>query len=142
MWNYDRYLGQAYDQPVRNSLSTFGFMTDNSIRLSQKHRWLLNVRYYVSSSTITADTKFLPSNQLDITLYKGIKNLMCSLWVYDVFNANKSRAQGNTDSYLSYIYHNYGSRQFGISLSYSFGNSKIKKNNMRNTSNEDIQNRL
>lgn len=139
---YDQARGSIEDRPFNNHLSSVTFNTDNTFTLSKKSGWMLNISYFIMSSFIMGEIKFLPMSSLNAMIMKQFKSVSVSVYASDLFNTSVSRAIQETPTYDSYIFHNYGSRQFGFSVQYSFGNKKVKQSGNRRSSNAEVNKRL
>lgn len=141
-YTYMQFQGAVLDEKLKNHSSQFAFNTNHTFRLSEKHQWFFNIFYFLDTPYYNGQTKFLSSNSLSLRLQKRFKKVNLSASVNDVFDSTRSRAKQNSRDLQSYVYHNFGSRSFSISISYNFGGQKVKGREYRNLSNSEIQGRL
>ncbi|WP_431611779.1 TonB-dependent receptor domain-containing protein [Chryseobacterium sp. 'Rf worker isolate 10'] len=127
----DRFRNQdgkdiAYTNKT-NSTSLL-IQTNNTIRLDKKKTWFFGVNYF-----------FVDKQQIELGLLKGLMSLDLSLkkmwndWTFavnvnDVLNTNIVKIEDFQDNgNYNYIHQNRYNRSFTVSLTYNFGNQKVKK---------------
>lgn len=127
----DRFRNQdgkdiAYTNKT-NSTSLL-IQTNNTIRLDKKKTWFFGVNYF-----------FVDKQQIELGLLKGLMSLDLSLkkmwndWTFavnvnDVLNTNIVKIEDfQENGNYNYIHQNRYNRSFTVSLTYNFGNQKVKK---------------
>ncbi|CAI8825046.1 TonB-dependent receptor domain-containing protein [Chryseobacterium sp. IT-36CA2] len=127
----DRFRNQdgkdiAYTNKT-NSTSLL-IQTNNTIRLDKKKTWFFGVNYF-----------FVDKQQIELGLLKSLMSLDLSLkkmwndWTFavnvnDVLNTNIVKIEDfQENGNYNYIHQNRYNRSFTVSLTYNFGNQKVKK---------------
>lgn len=102
--------------------------TNNTIRLDKKKTWFFGINYF-----------FVDKQQIELGLLKGLMSLDLSLkkmwndWTFavnvnDVLNTNIVKIEDFQDNgNYNYIHQNRYNRSLTVSLTYNFGNQKVKK---------------
>lgn len=127
---------------VDGSLVTPFFKAQNTIRLSSKKDWFLGVNYfYLGKNKIDLGT-LSPLQQLDLNVKKIWNEWTFSLDLRDVLKINKIiindvQASGKFNSIDQY----QDSRRATLSITYNFGNQKIKKARNVEGANDEIRKR-
>lgn len=127
--NTDPTSGQVFDTYINNrESSSIVIQTNNTIRLDKKKTWFLGVNYfYVDQQQIELGMlKNLMS--LDLSIKKNWNDWTFALNMNDVLNTNiveieDSQANGT----YNYIRNNQYRRGGTFSITYNFGNQKVKK---------------
>lgn len=127
--NTDPTSGQVFDTYINNrESSSIVIQTNNTIRLDKKKTWFLGVNYfYVDKQQIELGMlKNLMS--LDLSIKKNWNDWTFALNMNDVLNTNiveieDSQANGT----YNYIRNNQYRRGGTFSITYNFGNQKVKK---------------
>lgn len=124
------------------SLTTPFFQINNNIRLSSKKDWFAGVNFfYLGKRRI--DLGILdPLASLDLSLKKIWNDFTFMAELRDVFNTNwitinSIQNEGN----YNYIDQNQYNRRFSLSITYNFGNKKLKKARNIEGAADDIKNR-
>ncbi len=127
----DRFRNQdGKDIAYTNKTSSTSLLiqTNNTIRLDKKKTWFFGVNYF-----------FVDKQQIELGLLKGLMSLDLSLkkmwndWTFavnvnDVLNTNIVKIEDFQDNgNYNYIHQNRYNRSFTVSLTYNFGNQKVKK---------------
>lgn len=124
------------------SMTTPFLQLSNNIRLSSKKDWFLGVNYfYLGKQRI--DLGILdPISSLDFSLKKIWNDFTFAVDFRDVLNTNWITINSiQTDGNYNYIDQNQYNRRFNLSITYNFGNKKLKKaRNIDGAANE-IKNR-
>lgn len=139
----DPLSGETFKTYVSNLKSnSFIFQTNNNIRLDKAKTWFAGVNYwYVDKQQIELGTlKALGS--LDLSLKKILDNWTFMASVSDVLGTNKIvitdyQQNGN----YNYVNQNPYSTQLDLSITYNFGNQKVKKTRNIDSAVDDIKNR-
>ncbi|RXM40117.1 TonB-dependent receptor [Chryseobacterium sp. CH21] len=112
----------------KTSSTSLLIQTNNTIRLDKKKTWFFGVNYF-----------FVDKQQIELGLLKGLMSLDLSLkkmwndWTFavnvnDVLNTNIVKIEDFQDNgNYNYIHQNRYNRSFTVSLTYNFGNQKVKK---------------
>ncbi|WP_228454042.1 outer membrane beta-barrel protein [Chryseobacterium fistulae] len=141
--NTDPTTGQVFDNYVNNTKSTsIVIQTNNTLRLDKKKTWFLGVNYF-----------FVDKQQIELGLLKNLMSLDLSLkknwndWTFavnvnDVLRTNiveieDFQASGN----YNYIRNDQFRRSMTVSITYNFGNKKIKKVRDIESASDAIKNR-
>ena len=127
--NTDPTTGQVFDTYINNrESSSIVIQTNNTIRLDKKKTWFIGVNYfYVDKQQIELGMlKNLMS--LDLSIKKNWSDWTFALNVNDVLRTNvveieDSQANGN----YNYIKNDQFRRGGTFSITYNFGNQKVKK---------------
>jgi len=127
--NTDPTSGQVFDTYINNrESSSIVIQTNNTLRLDKKKTWFLGVNYfYVDQQQIELGMlKNLMS--LDLSIKKNWNDWTFALNMNDVLNTNiveieDSQANGT----YNYIRNNQYRRGGTFSITYNFGNQKVKK---------------
>lgn len=141
--NTDPTTGEVFDTYV-NKLSSTSLIiqANNTIRLDKKKTWFLGVNYF-----------FVDNQQIELGLLKNLMSLDVSLkknwndWTFalnvnDILNTNiveieDYQANGN----YNYIHQNRYNRGGTFSITYNFGNQKVKKVRKIEGASDEIKNR-
>lgn len=141
-YTYLHFNGEALGWNIDTNSSQFWLMSMNTFTLSKKRKWYCDLSFFLETPYQDADTRFLGTQNLGIGLRKQISSWSFSAKVSDILNTKISKAQTTTNRLHSYIEHNYGSRTFYLTVSYSFGNKKVKGQTKRILSGKDVEERL
>lgn len=127
--NTDPTTGQVFDTYVNNRKSTSFIVTsNNTIRLDKKKTWFLGVNYfYVDKQQIELGMlKSLMS--LDLSIKKNWNDWTFAVNVNDILRTNVVEIEDMQDSgNYNYIRNDQYKRNLTVSITYNFGNSKVKK---------------
>ncbi len=104
------------------------FQANNNIRLAKNKTWFLGVNYFYLGKSRQDLGTLDPIQQLDFSLKKIYNNWTFSANLYDAFNTNITdiydlQSNGNFNKIHQYSYNRRGS----VSITYNFGNQKVKK---------------
>ncbi|MGE8555739.1 MAG: TonB-dependent receptor domain-containing protein [Chryseobacterium jejuense] len=139
----DPLTGEKFPLYV-NSIKSTGItiQTNNTIRLDKPKTWYLGINYWYVSNYQIELGQLKPLGSLELSLKKIWNDWTFMATVQDVFNTNRviiedSQQNGNYNYINIYNY----PRQFEISMTYNFGNKKVKKIREINNASEDIKNR-
>lgn len=127
--NTDPTTGEIFDTYINNrSSSSLVIQSNNTLRLDKKKTWFLGVNYF-----------FVDQQQIELGLLKNLMSLDVSIkknwndWTFalnltDILNTNiveieDIQANGN----YNYIHQNRYNRGGTFSITYNFGNQKVKK---------------
>lgn len=141
--NTDPTTGQVFDTYVNNTKSTsLIIQTNNTIRLDKKKTWFLGINYfYVDKQQIELGMlKNLMS--LDLSIKKNWNDWTFALNVNDVLRTNiveieDYQASGN----YNFVRNDQYRRGMTLSITYNFGNQKVKKIRDIEAASDDIKNR-
>ena len=143
MLSTDPTTGEVFDTYINNTKSTsFVIQTNNTIRLDKKKTWFLGVNYfYVDQQQIELGMlKNLMS--LDLSIKKNWNDWTFALNINDVLRTNiveieDYQASGN----YNYIKNDQFKRGGTFSITYNFGNQKVKKVRNIEAASDAIKNR-
>ncbi|WP_312089897.1 TonB-dependent receptor domain-containing protein [Chryseobacterium sp.] len=129
MLNTDPTTGEVFDTYINNINSTsLVIQANNTIRLDKKKTWFLGINYF-----------FIDKQQIELGMLKNLMSLDMSLkknwndWTFalnvtDILNTNIVEITDNqTSGNYNYIHQNRYNRGGSLSITYSFGNQKVKK---------------
>lgn len=139
----DPITGDLFDPYVMDRTTTsFRLQSNNNIRLSSKKDLFLGVNYFYISSQVMSIGMLQPISSLDINLRKIWNDWTFVLQARDVFNTNIAiiediQANGNYNS----VYNNGFNRNIELSVTYNFGNRKLKKMREVNDAASEINSR-
>lgn len=141
--NTDPTTGQVFDMYTNNTKSTsLVIQTNNTIRLDKKKTWFLGVNYF-----------FIDKQQIELGLLKNLMSLDLSLkknwndWTFavnvnDVLRTNVVEIEDYQSSgNYNYIKNNQYRRNMTVSITYNFGNQKVKKVRDIESASDAIKNR-
>jgi iron complex outermembrane receptor protein len=141
--NTDPTTGQVFDTYVNNRKSTSFIVTsNNTIRLDKKKTWFLGVNYfYVDKQQIELGMlKSLMS--LDLSIKKNWNEWTFAVNVNDVLRTNVVEIEDYQDNgNYNYIKNDQFRRNMTVSITYNFGNSKVKKVRDIEAASDAIKNR-
>lgn len=127
--NTDPTTGQVFDTYINNRKSTSVIIeTNNTIRLDKKKTWFLGVNYfYVDKQQIELGMlKNLMS--LDLSIKKNWNDWTFALNISDVLRTNIVEIEDSqADGTYNYIKNDQFRRGGTFSITYNFGNQKVKK---------------
>ncbi|RKS96151.1 TonB-dependent receptor domain-containing protein [Chryseobacterium defluvii] len=141
--NTDPTTGQVFDMYTNNTKSTsLVIQTNNTIRLDKKKTWFLGVNYF-----------FIDKQQIELGLLKNLMSLDLSLkknwndWTFavnvnDVLRTNVVEIEDYQSSgNYNYIKNDQYRRNMTVSITYNFGNQKVKKVRDIESASDAIKNR-
>lgn len=127
--NTDPTTGQVFDTYINNRNSTsLVIQSNNTLRLDKKKTWFLGVNYF-----------FVDKQQIELGVLKNLMSLDLSIkknwndWTFalnlnDVLNTNIVEIEDMQDNgNYNYIHQNRYNRGGTFSITYNFGNQKVKK---------------
>jgi len=139
----DPTTGEVFDTYVNKRSSTsLIIQTNNTIRLDKKKTWFLGVNYFFVDKQQIELGVLRNLMSLDISLKKNWNDWTFALNVNDILNTNiveieDYQANGN----YNYIHQNRYNRGGTFSITYTFGNQKVKKVRNIESASDDIKNR-
>jgi iron complex outermembrane recepter protein len=141
----DRFIdkdGNPISYTNKTNSTSIVIQTNNTIRLDKKKTWFAGVNYF-----------FVDKQQIELGVLKSLMSLDLSIkkiwneWTFaanvnDVLGTNKVtiedyQANGN----YNYIKQNQYNRSFTLSITYNFGNQKVKKVRDIESASDDIKSR-
>ncbi|MDO5616024.1 MAG: TonB-dependent receptor [Cruoricaptor ignavus] len=139
----DPITGEVFEPFVFDySLVTPFFRANNNIRLSAKKDWFLGINYFWMGKQRIDLGIMNPIHQLDLSVKKTWDNWTFVFDVRDVlrtmkFNIQDVQQSGNFNYVSQYSY----SQRANLSITYNFGNQKVKKIRNVKGAASDIKNR-
>ena len=128
---------------VDRQASNIYFKLDNTIRLSSKKDWFLGVNYWYLSPLEIELGKLGKQHSFDVNIKKIWNNWTLMFEAYDLFNTNVTTINGKQENgSFNNVWQNQYNREFSVSLSYKFGNQKLKKSRQIDEANSTIKSRL
>ncbi|MFC3160511.1 outer membrane beta-barrel protein [Chryseobacterium arachidis] len=139
----DPTTGEVFDTYINNRKSaSFIVTSNNTIRLDKKKTWFLGVNYfYVDKQQIELGMlKNLMS--LDLSIKKNWNDWTFAVNVNDVLRTNVVEIEDYQDNgNYNYIKNDMYRRSVSVSITYSFGNQKVKKVRDIEAASDAIKNR-
>ncbi|MHA4895960.1 outer membrane beta-barrel protein [Pedobacter sp. PWIIR3] len=149
-WNTNNELAVVYDivkTPVQGSLYnidklSWSLSSDNTFTLPNNYQMSLTGTY--SSPAVSGLFRTLAYYQVDISARKTFMKKMAtvSLKLNDIFDTGKFRSVLKYNNVNTYWQNEWESRKISLSLSYKFGNLKIKTARTRKTGTAEEQGRV
>lgn len=126
----------------KRSSTSIVIQTNNTIRLDKKKTWFLGVNYFFVDKQQIELGVLRNLMSLDLSLKKNWNDWTFALNVNDVLNTNiieieDYQANGN----YNYIHQNRYNRGGTFSITYTFGNQKVKKVRNIESASDDIKSR-
>lgn len=126
----------------KRSSTSIVIQTNNTIRLDKKKTWFLGVNYFFVDKQQIELGVLRNLMSLDLSLKKNWNDWTFALNVNDVLNTNiieieDYQANGN----YNYIHQNRYNRGGTFSITYTFGNKKVKKVRNIESASDDIKSR-
>lgn len=118
--------------------------TNNQIALDKSKTWWLDVGYFWVSKQKLELGELSNMQKLDLGLKKNWNDWTFKFNVEDVFNTTGNLNIFNTqdNGYYNNIFQRNYNRSFNVSVTYNFGNKKLKKVQQVESANSDIQSRM
>lgn len=116
---------------------------NNQVALDKKKTWWLGVDYFcVTPQKIELGNLSL-IQQLNLSVKKNWENWTFKAAVDDIFNLDNHINILNTNSngYFNNVYQTHFNRAYTVSISYNFGNQKVKGARQEDSANKDIKSR-
>lgn len=141
--NTDPTSGEVFDTYENHKNSTsFVIQTNNTLRLDKAKTWFLGVNFFYVNKQQIELGQLQALSSLDMSIKKLWNSWTFSANFTDVLRNNivaveDSQADGN----YNYVRNDQFRRGVTVSVSYSFGNQKIKKMRNIDTADKDIKNR-
>ncbi|MGV0827908.1 outer membrane beta-barrel protein [Empedobacter brevis] len=128
---------------VDRQSSNIYFKLDNTLRLSSKKDWFLGINYWYLSPFEIELGKLGKQHSFDVNIKKIWNNWTLMFEAYDLFNTNITTINGKQENgNFNNVWQQSYNREFSISLSYKFGNQKLKKSRQIDEANSTIKSRL
>ena len=141
--NTDPTTGQVFDDYINNRKSTsIVIQTNNTLRLDKKKTWFLGANFfYIDKQQIELGVlKNLMS--LDLSLKKNWNDWTFAVNVNDVLRTNVVEIEDFQDNgNYNYIRNDQYRRNLTVSITYNFGNQKVKKVRDIESASDAIKNR-
>ncbi|WP_027380353.1 outer membrane beta-barrel family protein [Chryseobacterium daeguense] len=141
--NTDPTTGQVFDDYINNRKSTsLVIQTNNTLRLDKKKTWFLGANFfYIDKQQIELGVlKNLMS--LDLSLKKNWNDWTFAVNVNDVLRTNIVEIEDFQDGgNYNYIRNDQYRRNLTVSITYNFGNQKVKKVRDIESASDAIKNR-
>jgi hypothetical protein len=141
--NTDPTTGQVFDDYINNRKSTsVVIQTNNTLRLDKKKTWFLGANFfYIDKQQIELGVlKNLMS--LDLSLKKNWNDWTFAVNVNDVLRTNIVEIEDFQDNgNYNYIRNDQYRRNLTVSITYNFGNQKVKKVRDIESASDAIKNR-
>lgn len=142
--NTDPITGEVFPDYVNKIKSnSLLIQTNNTVRLDKKKTWFLGLNYwYVDNQQIElGQLKSLMS--LDTSIKKVWNDWTFNLEIFDILKTNKVVISdySQADGKYNYINQNQYNQSVNFSITYNFGNKKVKKIRDIDSADKDIKNR-
>lgn len=150
--SHDIFKGQVDTDPITQEKFTpyvldrtttyFVISTNNQVGLDKNKTLWLGMNYvYVSFQNMELG-KLKPIQGLDISLKKNWKEWTFKASVDDVFNSmGKFTVRNFQNGYFNNVWQNSNMRSYALSITYNFGNQKLKFIRKSENANEEIRSR-
>ncbi|WP_419868940.1 TonB-dependent receptor domain-containing protein [Chryseobacterium sp. CT-SW4] len=127
--NTDPTTGQVFDTYINNSNSTsLIIQTNNTIRLDKKKTWFLGVNYFFVDKQQIELGLLKDLMSLDLSIKKNWNDWTFALNVNDVLRTNIVEIEDyQSNGNYNYIRNDQYRRGMTLSITYNFGNQKVKK---------------
>lgn len=139
----DPITGDQFDPfTINTNTSSFFLQTNNTLQLNSKKDLFLGVNYFYIGSQILNIGTLKPLSSLDLSVKKLWNDWTFNLQFKDVLNTNivKVNDLQSNGNYNNVMNNNF-SRQIELSITYNFGNQKIKKMRQIQEATSDIKSR-
>lgn len=149
-WNNNTELSIAYDD-VKSPLQggnynshKFSWSVNSEQTFNLPKDLQLTYTFFYSSPSVSGLFRSLESYGMNVSARKTFMNKKAtvSLKLNDVFDTNKFRANLRYNNVNTYWQNQWESRKINLSLSYKFGNMKVKNARSRSTGTADEENRV
>jgi hypothetical protein len=139
---YNHYQSVYLDQPLEIKQASWNFYGANQFTL--KKGWSAEISGWYNSRAFYGLYAAKPMGMINAGVQKTLlsKKLTVRLNVDDIFWTNRFRGVAIYKDIDFNVRSQWPSRQFRISLSYSFGNQNVKGARQRNTGSDDLQQRV
>ncbi|QCX52868.1 TonB-dependent receptor domain-containing protein [Elizabethkingia sp. JS20170427COW] len=139
----DPLTGEKFT-PYSNQNNSTSFITqiNNNIQLDQKKTWYAGVNFWYITRQQIELGELGGLGSLDLSLKKIVHNWTLMVSASDLLNTNKiviHEPKGNTN--YNYVNQKQYNRQVTLSVTYNFGNQKVKGIRKLETATESIKNR-
>ncbi len=151
--NYTKFSGSLDIDPLTNEkFDTYIvtrdtkfliFSANNNLALDKKKTYWLGVNYFIVTPQEIELGKLPTIQGLNLSLKKNWENWTFLARVNDVFDTQGKMTIKSMQSsgYFSNVSQNQYSRSYALSITYNFGNQKIKGSRQGESANKDIKNR-
>ncbi len=125
----DPLTGDTFDPfTINTTTSSLFVQTNNTLRLSSKKDWFLGVNYFYIGSQILNIGTLKPLSSLDVSIKKLWNDWTFNLQVRDIFKTNVVKVEDlQSNGNYNYVTNNNYNQSIELSVTYSFGNKKLKK---------------
>ena len=125
----DPTTGEVFDTYVNKTKSTSVILqTSNTLRLDKKKTWFLGVNYFFVDEQQIELGRLQQLMSLDVSLKKNWNDWTFALNLTDILNTNIVEiVDVQTSGNYNYVHQNRYNRGGNFSITYSFGNKKVKK---------------
>ncbi|MBD3903705.1 TonB-dependent receptor [Chryseobacterium sp. Ch-15] len=141
--NTDPTSGQVFDTYINNRKSTsILIQTNNTIRLDKKKTWFLGVNYFFVDKQQIELGMLKNLSSLDVSLKKNWNDWTFALNLSDVLRTNIVEIEDyQADGSYNYVRNDQFRRGGTFSITYNFGNQKVKKVRNIEGASDDIKSR-
>lgn len=142
--SYDPLTHESFDPYVVDRSTKFAvFNASNQLALDTKKTWWLGADYFLVTPQELELGKLDLLNSLNLSLKKNWENWTFKAAVNDVFDSQSKVKIINrqANGFYNNVYQNGYSRNFSASITYNFGNQKIRGARQDESANKDIKNR-
>jgi len=147
-YHWKRMISNSPGIDIDFENNSCAFSLQNNYTLSNRYKWWFDCGVVYTSKIRNTYTRMPASFNWNAQLRKGIKDFQFSLYcnivnyMYD-HKWTQVRKMVYENNYLRSIdYAKSEPNSFGFRVSYSFGNSKVKRVGERSTSNSEVRNRV
>lgn len=141
---YTAYHGMANSEPINNSGFSGSFKLNNTIFISKKNAWTGYVNLLYGTPGVISYSQhstYRSYASLNLALKKVAGKFTIFLYGNDLLKTGADRFYVNTLYARNYSKNYYDDRNIQLEVRYTFGNSKVKKNQQRENAAREIINR-
>lgn len=142
--NTDPLTHEVFDTYTVDRKSTFFiFSGSNQIAADKRKTWWFGADYFIVTPQNMELGKLPTIQQLNLSLKKNWENWTFKAAIDDILNTNHliKILNSNDNGYFSNVYQNRINKTYSLSITYNFGNSKIKNVRREESANQAIKSR-
>lgn len=139
---YNTWKGAVEGIIIDHSAPHWFVSLGNNFTLSKTHKIVLETYFWYQCKVNFVTGQDKPYSSFNLSLRKSFKDFSIRIYANDIFKQNHIDVNYNYMGLKNEIRKYYDTQEFGIRLSYSFGNMKTKGNRSRETSSSAVEDRL
>ncbi|MHA6696923.1 outer membrane beta-barrel family protein [Chryseobacterium sp. A301] len=139
----DPITGDKFDPfTIDTATNSIYFQTNNTLRLSSKKDWFLGVNFFHIGSQILNIGTLEPISSLDMNVKKIWNDWTFNLQVFDLLKTNVVKVKDlQSNGNYNNVTNNNFNQSIELSITYNFGNKKVKKVREIKDANTDAKSR-